>query len=215
MTWEFIERKEAFDYIGLNNKSVNEIEQFLHRRVRISAALFSNKKLYLSRQSLIMLASLNEYDQKQVIKEMYFLSSNPSAPSVVRHKRNPLPRIFRTRYPFKNYHYLLTCILIDGNVVIHDIAFDERLHGKEIGRHPEQRTQMYHVKKIEGRRSEYDGTQSNEEAELLLAEWDHAQARSTHQVNTLHASVNGMLNDYEKAATLMGVHTQVADTQRR
>ncbi len=43
MTWEFIERKEAFDYIGLNNKSVNEIEQFLHRRVRISAALFSNK----------------------------------------------------------------------------------------------------------------------------------------------------------------------------
>ncbi|EOJ8645094.1 hypothetical protein ACM45H_003359 [Vibrio parahaemolyticus] len=105
MTWEFIERKEAFDYIGLNNKSVNEIEQFLHGRVRISAALFSNKKLYLSRQSLIMLASLNEYD--------------------------------------------------------------------------------------------------------------HAQARSTHQVNTLHASVNGMLNDYEKAATLMGVHTQVAHTQRR
>ncbi|MDF5612688.1 hypothetical protein P3732_26350, partial [Vibrio parahaemolyticus] len=99
MTWEFIERKDAFDYIGLNNKSVNEIELFLHGRVRISAALFSNKKLYLSRQSLIMLASLNEYDQKQVIKEMYFLSSNPSAPSVVRHKRNPLLRIFRTRYP--------------------------------------------------------------------------------------------------------------------
>ncbi|EVU17767.1 hypothetical protein D046_2738 [Vibrio parahaemolyticus V-223/04] len=48
-----------------------------------------------------------------------------------------------------------------------------------------------------------------------MAEWDHAQARSTHQVNTLHASVNGMLNDYEKAATLMGVHTQVAHTQRR
>ncbi len=47
MTWEFIERKEAFDYIGLNNKSINEIEQFLHGRVRISAALFSNKKLYL------------------------------------------------------------------------------------------------------------------------------------------------------------------------
>ncbi len=46
-----------------------------------------------------------------------------------------------------------------------------------------------------------------------MAEWDHAQARSTHQVNTLHASVNGMLNDYEKAATLMGVHTQVAYTE--
>ncbi len=46
MTWEFIERKEAFDYIGLNNKSVNEVEQFLHGRVRLSAALFSNKKNY-------------------------------------------------------------------------------------------------------------------------------------------------------------------------
>ena len=43
MTWEFIERKEAFDYIGLSNKSVNEIEQFLHGRVRLSATLFNNK----------------------------------------------------------------------------------------------------------------------------------------------------------------------------
>ncbi|ANZ11931.1 alpha/beta hydrolase [Vibrio parahaemolyticus] len=210
MTWEFIERKEAFDYIGLNNKSVNEIEQFLHGRVRISAALFSNKKLYLSRQSLIMLASLNEYDQKQVIKEMYFLSSNPSAPSVVRHKRNPLLRIFRTRYPFKNYHYLLTCTLRDGKVVIHDIAFDRQLHGKSVFKHSHQRTQMYHVKKETGKNGEYNGVQNNEEAKLLLAEWDHTKAQVTHQVNTLHATVNGMLNYYEKAATLMGVHTQVA-----
>ncbi|TOE88875.1 hypothetical protein CGJ33_24175, partial [Vibrio parahaemolyticus] len=92
------------------------------------------------------------------------LSSNPSTPSVVRHKRNPLLRIFRTRYPFKNYHYLLTCILKDGKVIIHDIAFDRQLHGKSVFKHSHQRTQMYHVKKETGKNGEYNGVQNNEEA---------------------------------------------------
>jgi hypothetical protein len=69
---------------------------------------------------------------------------------------------------------------------------------------------MYHVKKEIGKNGEYNGAQNNDEAKLLLAEWDYAKAQVTHQVNTLHATVNGMLNEYQKAATLMGVHTQVA-----
>lgn len=129
MTWELIGRKDAFDYITVNNRSAVELDQFLSRKITIPTSLFSAKKINISRQALLMLASLNEYDQKQVVKEMYFVSANPSAKSVVRHKRNPLVRIFRSTYPFKNYHYLITCILKDGMVVIHDTAFDERLHG--------------------------------------------------------------------------------------
>ncbi|MGY0617040.1 hypothetical protein [Vibrio sp. FJH11] len=147
MTWEFSGRNEAFEYIEFNKKSISEIEEFLGKRIKLDLSLFSHKKLNLSRQALLMLASMNEYDQKQVVKEMYFVAANPNAKSVVRHKLNPLLRIFRTRYPFKNYHYLLTCMLKDGKVVIHDIAFDEKLHGIELSKSAHQRTQMYHVQK--------------------------------------------------------------------
>ncbi|EKO3861529.1 hypothetical protein WMQ67_08680 [Vibrio harveyi] len=210
MTWEFIGRKDAFDYITVNNRSAVELDQFLSRKITIPTSLFSAKKINISRQALLMLASLNEYDQKQVVKEMYFVSANPSAKSVVRHKRNPLIRIFRSTYPFKNYHYLITCILKDGMVVIHDIAFDEKLHGRRISTNSYQRTQMYHVKREQGKDGEYDGSQGNTAATALLSEWRHNRAKQTHKVNTIHASVNGMLNGYQKAVTLMGLHTQVA-----
>ncbi|MGD1393493.1 hypothetical protein ACP6IB_11200 [Vibrio harveyi] len=210
MTWEFIGRKDAFDYITVNNRSAVELDQFLSRKITIPTSLFSAKKINISRQALLMLASLNEYDQKQVVKEMYFVSANPSAKSVVRHKRNPLVRIFRSTYPFKNYHYLITCILKDGVVVIHDIAFDAELHGVRIGKNSSQRSQMYHVRKKIGLNGRYDGTQNDIQADALMEEWDWSKAVPTHQINTLHASVNGMLNTYGKAARLMGIHTQVA-----
>ncbi|MGR5209047.1 hypothetical protein ACPV4A_00755 [Vibrio rotiferianus] len=210
MTWEFIERKDGFDYITVNNKSANELEKFLSKRISFPVSLFNTKKINISRQALVMLSSLNEYDQKQVVKEIYFVSANPNAKSVVRHKRNPLLRIFRTTYPFKNYHYLITCVLKDGKVVIHDIAFDETLHGANVSVHSKQRTQMYHVQKKFGANGKYDGTQNVNEAEALMAEWDSAGSRFTQNINTLHATVNGMLNQYDKAARLMGIHTQVA-----
>lgn len=204
MTWEFIERKDGFDYITVNNKSANELEKFLSKRISFPVSLFNTKKINISRQALVMLSSLNEYDQKQVIKEIYFVSANPNAKSVVRHKRNPLLRIFRTTYPFKNYHYLITCVLKDGKVVIHDIAFDETLHGANVSVHSKQRTQMYHVQKKFGANGKYDGTQNVNEAEALMAEWDSAGSRFTQNINTLHATVNGMLNQYDKAAMING-----------
>ncbi|MGF1726533.1 hypothetical protein [Photobacterium nomapromontoriensis] len=211
MTWKFAGRTDAFDSFSVNNRSVKGLETFLSGL--ISPSLFSSKKINISRQALIMLASMNEYDQKQVVKEMYYVSANPSSQSVVRHKKNPLIRIYRTKYPFKNYHYLITCMLKQGEVVIHDIAFDERLHGSKIEKNSHQRTKMYHVSKKEGATGEYDGTQNNEAVQLLMAEWDAAEARPTSNVRTVHVTVNGMMNDYTKAAGLMGIHTQVAYQQ--
>ncbi len=210
MTWEFSGRNEAFEHIQFNNKSIKEMGLFLGDKIKLDLSLFSQRKLTLSRQALLMLVSLNEYDQKQVIREMYFVTANPNAKSVVRHKRNPLLRIFRTTYPFKNYHYLLTCALKQGKVVIHDIAFDEQLHGKKITQHASQRTQMYHVQKGEDNNGQYDGTQDERATELLMGEWKSSKASQAHHIKTLHASVNGMLNEYVKASQLMGVHTQVA-----
>ncbi|WP_207220888.1 hypothetical protein [Vibrio vulnificus] len=105
MTWKFAGREEAFDYIEVNNRSGVQLDQVVGKM--LCASLFSEKKICISRQALLMLASLNEYDQRQVVREMYFVTANPSAKSIVRHKRNPLWRVFRTTYPFKNYHYFV------------------------------------------------------------------------------------------------------------
>ncbi|GHA55245.1 hypothetical protein ACFFLZ_12635 [Photobacterium aphoticum] len=208
MTWKFAGRADAFDGFAVNNKTVKGLDSFLPGY--ISPSLFSSKKINMSRQALAMLASMNEYDQMQVIKEMYYVSANPHSRSVVRHKRFPLIRIYRSRYPFKNYHYLLTIKLKDGEVVIHDIAFDERLHGRDIANNSHQRTQMYHVKKEDGATGKYNGTQNNQEVKALMEEWNASKAQQTSNVRTIHVTVNGMLNDYNKAAGLMGIHTQVA-----
>ncbi|WP_258402920.1 hypothetical protein, partial [Vibrio vulnificus] len=208
MTWKFSGREEAFDYIEINNRSDKEIEEFLGKLE--CASLFSNKKICVSRQALLMLASLNEYDQKQVVREMYFVAANPSAKSVVRHKRNPLWRVFRTTYPFKNYHYLLTITFKSGKVVIHDISFDEELHGREVGRVSHQRTQMYHVQKGIESHGVYDGTQDEATASAMLGEWENGRVNPVAHIRTVHAAVNGMLNPYAKAVGLMGVHTEVA-----
>ena len=45
MTWEFIERKDGFDYITVNNKSANELEKFLSKRISFPVSLFNTKKI--------------------------------------------------------------------------------------------------------------------------------------------------------------------------
>ncbi|UQN43687.1 hypothetical protein [Agarivorans sp. B2Z047] len=54
-----------------------------------------------------MLASLNCYDQQQVMKEIYHITKNPKSASSVKHSRIPFTFLYRSRYPFKNYHYLI------------------------------------------------------------------------------------------------------------
>ncbi|EOB3674311.1 hypothetical protein ACHELX_001121 [Vibrio vulnificus] len=208
MTWKFAGREEAFDYIEVNNRSGVQLDQVVGKM--LCASLFSEKKICISRQALLMLASLNEYDQRQVVREMYFVTANPSAKSIVRHKRNPLWRVFRTTYPFKNYHYLLTITFKSSKVVIHDIAFDEKLHGSWINSDSRQRTQMYYVKKRSNGGGIYDGTQNEREVESMLIEWEKGTISQTTNVRTMHATVNGMLNPYSKAVGLMGLHTEVA-----
>ncbi len=46
MTWEFIGRKDAFDYITVNNRSAVELDQFLSRKITIPTSLLAQKDKY-------------------------------------------------------------------------------------------------------------------------------------------------------------------------
>lgn len=77
-----------------------------------------------------MLASLNDYDQQQVMKEIDYVTRYPSSTYSTKLCLNPFRRIYRTRYPFRSDHYLLEYKTNGaGQVVIDDIYFDRNVLG--------------------------------------------------------------------------------------
>ncbi len=61
---------------------------------------------------------------------IYYLIANPTAPASLKHSRNPFTYLWRTRYPFHNYHYLIKYKRTAGDeVVIEEIFYDHRLPG--------------------------------------------------------------------------------------
>ncbi|WP_274055463.1 hypothetical protein [Thalassomonas actiniarum] len=203
MTWlntGSISEKDAFNTLALDRQSAIDYGLRLPND-------YPYHKTQFSQQALSMLSSLNDYDQYQVLREIVFISSHPSTPSSVKHSLNPFNRIYRTRYPFKQYHYLIRYKLsTDDKVIIEDILFDYQLIGKQPNSAAE-RTMMYHLDRVPNGPS-YDKAKPGEEIEELAGAWQ--TPTPTTQISTAHAAVNGMKNDLDKAAWLMGTHADAA-----
>lgn len=198
MSWVHTGKTTAFDYSGLDHQLA------LDHGIKLPAQY--NRKMQLTRQALLMLASLNDYDQAQVLKEIDYVTRYPSSSHSLRHSRNPFRRIYRTRYPFQSYHYLIEYKTTpSGEVVVDDILFDKRMVGKKPHSSAE-RTMLYEVKRLST--DSYDGPKSRREIDVLQSSWETQRAVSS--ITTEHAAVNGMQNDLTKAAWLMGTHTQAA-----
>ncbi len=198
MTWMHAGKTQGYDYTSLDHN--------LAREHGINTAHIKNQNIQVSHQALLMLASLNMYDQQQVLKEMHFVVKNPNSASKNKPNANLLKRIYRTQYPFKNYHYLIEYKINSHNqVVIFDILFDRTLTGAH-DKHSHERTMMYDV--YQQGNNQYDGPKDQDQLRQIQNEWTLGQPVS--QVKTEHAAVNGMLNEVEKAAWLMGVHSQIA-----
>ncbi|WP_350978994.1 hypothetical protein [Shewanella sp. AC34-MNA-CIBAN-0136] len=168
---------------------------------------FNYQKVEFSYQAFVMLQSLNDYDQQQVIKEIQFISLHPTAASSVKQSRNPFRHMRRTDIPFRNYHYFIDYkIATNCQVHVTDIYFDKQLYGEK-DRHTDERTMLYQVERI-GIGAKYDGVKTEDEIEKLTNEW--GDPKPITQVNTTHAAVNGMLNEFTKAQWLMGTHLDTA-----
>ena len=122
--------------------------------------------------------------------------------NALKHSRNPFKRLWRTKYPFRNYHYLIQYDLKENQINIGDILFDEQLRGaKSI--FSAERTMLYEVTRTT--LATYDKAKNEKGIEKLQGTWTNAPTATT-QMNTAHAAVNGMQNDVVKAAWLMGTH---------
>lgn len=200
MTWSKISNgASAEDTITLNNKSVADYNVNLPNG-------FPFRKVQFTIQALAMLSQLNDFDAMMVAKEIIEISQHPNSPCSIKHSLNPFRRIRRTRYPFRNYHYLIEYLIKGQFLVIHDILFDEQLHGPK-DRHAVERTMLYEVSRTGA--AKYDRAMDREELDELQTAWSR-NPKPTIQVRTEHAAVNGMQNELTKAIWLMGTHLDTA-----
>lgn len=208
MTWKYEGKTSAFAHLKFDHRSNCALDYGLDPK------LFLRGPVCLTHQAVVMLSSMNSYDQQQVMKEIYYLIANPTNPASLKHSRNPFTYLWRTRYPFRNYHYLICYKRTGlGEVVIDEIFYDHRLPGNcQPHRNgwcapATQRPMLYHVKS--DKYLPYDGPKGRKEIDALAAAWEIPETPQ-HQVTTAHAAVNGMQNDFRKAVWLMGVHSQAA-----
>lgn len=188
------------------------------------------EKVVLTGQAATMLASLNEFDRRKVQDEILYLTYNPLPLDVCKHWNNPAKRLFKSRYPFSQYHYLINYTAEPGGVLlINDIFFDESLHGNKNSGFKE-RNMMYEVgrsadQSISGRFDEamkqlvnsstnnikQNRRQFNEFIDSVESSW--AIKRPVSRVESEHVAVNGMQNNLEKATWLMATHVESAYRQ--
>jgi len=153
-----------------------------------------------------MLSQLNDYDQHMVEKDIEQICAHPNSKHSLKHSRNPLRRLWRTKYPFRNYHYLVEFSLKGNQINIEDVLFDRQLSGPKENFSAE-RTMLYHVDRETS--ATYDKAKDKDGLEELTGAWNR-DPKPTVQINTTHAAVNGMLNELDKAAWLMGTHLDTA-----
>lgn len=167
---------------------------------------FPFHKVKFTCQALAMLAQLNDYDQHMVVRDIGQICAHPNAKNSLKHSRNPLRRLWRTKYPFRNYHYLIKYDLQVNTINISDILFDKQLQGAK-STFAAERTMLYEVTRKTS--ATYNKAMDEEGIRELQGAWTN-EPQATTQVNTDHAAVNGMKNDVIKAAWLMGTHLDTA-----
>ncbi len=199
MTWRHEGRVHAFKAVTLDYKKSQELE--------ISGFKQTDSSLYFADQAIKMLATMYSYDQEMVLKEIRQIIRFPYNQSSTGFSRNFFRRIYRYKIPYKHYHFLIR-YRTDTNhkVLIDDILFDYQLPGSR-DNSSRERSMLYTVDQIgEGI---YKGNENKEQIQAIEDSWFGGE-RPTVRVTTRHVTVNGMLNDLQKASWLMGVHTQTA-----
>ncbi|HET8899922.1 MAG TPA: hypothetical protein VFN09_14225 [Rhodanobacteraceae bacterium] len=174
-----------------------------------------DKKLVLGDPALRMLCALNDFDRRKVADELLEIAKHPNRLDADTGRRNWFQRLLPTRYPFKHYHYKISYAIKPGQpVMIVDIYLDKDLVGDPSLPDSMQRNALYRVDKVGTARFtpqfEELGNNSERVIRQLRASWMTAKPAPTHRIETRHAAVNGMQNNLDKAAWLMGAHLETA-----
>lgn len=172
-----------------------------------------DRRLVLNDQALRMLCALNDFDRRKVSEELLDIARYPNQIEADVGRKNWFKRLLKTRYPFNGYHYKISYgIENDRRVVISDVFFDKELLGPKTELPVLERNALYKIDKSGTTKFSPDFTQLGESSERIVGTLQSSwkAGKPTHRVETRYAAVNGMQNELEKAAWLMGSHLDVA-----
>jgi len=165
-------------------------------------------------QALSMLQTLNDFDLKMILLDILHLAENPNQPLAQRNKYHCWQALWRSRYPFDRYHYMIQYLRdpAGAGIVIEDVYLDsDLLKSQENSR--DERNALYQVRASKAvnpkvAKSQYPGVRTREQAENIPSFWQSPEPVT--QVLTQFAAVNGMQNNLTKASWLMGEHVKAA-----
>ncbi len=164
----------------------------------------SGRKLYIEPKPLKFHENLNGYDQQQVSSGIEALASTPmpmegvqqkARPASFRAKKSPgFAGNFIIKYSISPMAVTVTSIMLNLDVLV------------SMPNSKDERTALYEVERLN--KITFNEGLSLAQVEELKESWQ--LKRPVTNVNTTHAAVNGMLNDLNKAAWLMGTHGDIA-----
>ncbi len=166
----------------------------------------SGRKLYIEQKAFDYLSNLNSYDQAQICRGIERLASIPSPQDgLVQEMR---PAHFKAKFVTVTcFNYSIKYQLNSEVVIVQRIALNSIILGKK-DNPKDERSCLYNVR--QGEKGDFSESSSLSDIRNLHRNWTVSSRSAVTEVVTPHAAVNGMLNNLEKAAWLMGVHLQHA-----
>jgi hypothetical protein len=164
----------------------------------------TGRKLYIEPAALKYVENLNGYDQHQVCKSIEALASIPSPlEGMVSQQRPSFLKAKKANSTAVNF--IIKYRLTSHAVVISHVVLNAAVLGPQpVTRN--ERTSLYNVNKIG--KTKFGERSTVDDVRHLPATWSVSDAVTG--ITTEHAAVNGMLNELNKAAWLMGVHAEHA-----
>jgi hypothetical protein len=156
-------------------------------------------KVVMSESAEAMFLNLNEYDKKQIVKEIKQIVYFPNGNNVRRDLKGSIARLWKTISPFNGYHYIITFEKLGSNIHIKDIFFNNELLGIKQNISSE-RNVMYEVSRADVPAS-FNKNFNKDIVTQLQSGWDSENVKPVSRIETRHAAVNGMQNDLGKIWT--------------
>jgi hypothetical protein len=171
------------------------------------ATNITGNKLYIEPAAQHFFNGMNNYEQMAVAKGIDALRSIKQPLDGASHKLRP--NFFKLKKdPGVAGNYLIGYEIFSKRVVVTSIKFNRNILFKQPNTNNE-RNANYLVERTNNTRFTNKFMPSRENMNDLKSSWG-SEARPVTHINTTHAAVNGMLNDFKKAVWLMGTHVDYA-----
>lgn len=189
--------------LNMNKSTSSAAIPFVNPFLFSASSGSAGNELYIEKSAKKFFDTLNGYEKEMVAKGIEALRSVKGPMDGASHMMRP--NFWKMKKdPGTAGNYLISYEVISRRVTITSVTHNEEvLFTQKSSR--DERGALYSVKKIKD--VKFDDNFIPSETNLTKMRNSWGKAKPVTRIDTTHAAVNGMLNDFGKAQWLMGVHT--------